>query len=183
MNAGIISKRYAKALLLFAKNAQTEDRVYDEMLCLSTVYFENPELREFFDNPIASSAEKEKLLLLASGGENNISPTTAQFVRFVITKGKERMMQFIALAYQDLYREEKKIVSAQIVSAKTMSEANLRRIVQMIEQKYKLEDSSLQLDVKTSPDLIGGFVLRVGNDKLDASVLGELNAVKRKMTI
>ena len=181
MNAGIISNRYARALLLFAQNAQTEDRVYDEMLCLSTVYFDNPELKEFFDNPIASYEEKEKLLLLASGGEKNISPTTAQFVRFVVAKGKERMMQFIALAYQNLYREEKKIVSAQIVSAKEMSEANLQKIVQMIERKYNLEDSSLQLDVKTNPDLIGGFVLRVGNDKLDASVSGELNVVRRKI--
>ena len=181
MNTGIISNRYAKALLLFAEDAQTEDRVYNEMLCLSKVYFDNPELKEYFENPVATAADKEKLLLLASGGEDKISSTTAQFIRFVVKKGKERLMQFIALTYQDLYREDKKIVSAQIVSAKKMSETNLQKIVQIIEQKYKLEDNTIQLDVKTNPDLIGGFVLRVGNNKLDASVLGELNEVKRKI--
>ena len=134
MNTGIISNRYAKALLAFAGEAGTEDRVFEEMLCLSKVYFDNPELKEYFNNPMASSAEKEKLLLLASGGEDKICAETAQFVRFVVAKGKERAMHSIALAYQDLYREEKKIVSAQIVSAKTMSEENLQKIVQIIEQ-------------------------------------------------
>jgi F-type H+-transporting ATPase subunit delta len=181
MNAGIISNRYAKALFAFAEEAGAESRVYDEMLCLSQVFFDNPELKDFFDNPVATPEEKTRLLLIAAGGEANISPTTARFVRFVVEKRKENKMHTIALTYNDLYREAKGIVSAQIISAKPLSAENREKIVQMIERKYLSADNTLQLDVKTDTELIGGFVLRVGNDKLDASVSGELRELRRKM--
>ncbi|MDR0874047.1 MAG: ATP synthase F1 subunit delta [Prevotellaceae bacterium] len=181
MNAGIISNRYARALYSFAEDAGTTSRVYDEMLCLSEMFFDNPELKNFLDNPVATPEDKTRLLLIAAGGEANISPTTAHFVRFVIEKRKENKMHAIALTYNDLYREAKVIVSAQIISAKPLSAENREKIVQLIERKYLSANSTLQLDVKTNTELIGGFVLRVGNDKLDASVSGELKEIKRKV--
>ena len=67
MDIGVISVRYARALLKSATDAKTEDAVYTEMQQLARSYAEVPQLRSAIDNPMLSKAEKEKLLLTAVG--------------------------------------------------------------------------------------------------------------------
>lgn len=177
MDIGTISTRYAKALLAFAKDEKTENEVYQEMNCLAKSFSENPELKSFLVNPIILAEEKVKLLITASG--INVTPTTERFIRFVIGKRKESYMHFICLSYQSLYHKSKKIVLAEIVSAEKMEKEPLLKIVEMIEESYK--GNTIQLDVKVNPELIGGFVLSIGNTKLDASVLGELKSMKKEL--
>ena len=180
MDIGTISTRYAKALLSFAKDEKKEAEVYKEMACLVKSFLENPELKNFLTNPIVSTEEKKKLLFAASGV--NISNTTKSFIEFVVKKKKESYMHFIALSYHDLYQKSKKIISAEFISAEKVSEETIGRIIDIIKKNYK--DSNVQLDVKVDSDLIGGFILRVdNNNKLDASVLGELKNMRKELKL
>ena len=180
MAIGIISKRYAKALLLVAQNDKTEDLVYQEMKSLSEVYIGNWDLKPFFENPIITLEEKVKVLSILAGKvkEKTISKTVENFFRFIVEKRRETFIVFIAKSYMDLYRKAKNIISAEVASAQTLDEKTLSLLRTFIEKDYS--DKTVQLHTKINEELIGGFVLNVENEKLDASVSGELNAIRKE---
>ena len=66
MDIGVISVRYARALLKSALDAKQEDTIYGEMLLLAKSYVEVPQLRQTIDNPMLSKETKQSLLTTAS---------------------------------------------------------------------------------------------------------------------
>ena len=102
MDIGVISVRYARALLKSATDAKTEDAVYAEMQQLAKSYADVPQLRSAIDNPMLSKAEKEQLLLTAVGKKP--SPLAKAFIVLVLKEDRESVMQFIAHSYVTLYR-------------------------------------------------------------------------------
>ena len=62
MDIGIVSVRYAKALLKYALEQKEENIVYNEMDTLSQVYLNTPELRQMIENPLLSNGNKMKIL-------------------------------------------------------------------------------------------------------------------------
>ena len=83
MDIGVISVRYARALLKSATDAKIEDAVYTEMQQLAKSYVEVPQLRFTIDNPMLSKEKKEALLLTAVGKKHR------QFVRHALPPTEE----------------------------------------------------------------------------------------------
>ena len=69
MDLGLISVRYARALLKASTEAKLADSVYAEMQTLADSYMKVPELRFTIDNPMLSKDKKEQLLTIAAGGK------------------------------------------------------------------------------------------------------------------
>ena len=104
MDIGVISVRYARALLKSATEQQLDDAVYQEMQLLAKSYIDVPQLRQTIDNPMLSKDKKEALLLTAVGGEP--TPLTRAFIALVLKEDREPVMQFIANSYVTLYRQQ-----------------------------------------------------------------------------
>ena len=66
MDIGIVSMRYAKALMEYAKSTGTEDRLYTEMRTLSRSFEKHPDLRTALENPVLSVREKFSLICTAA---------------------------------------------------------------------------------------------------------------------
>ena len=108
MEIGVISVRYARALLKSATEQRIEERVYREMQALVQSYLKVPQLRFTIDNPMLAKEQKKKLLATACGSE--IAPLTRRFIDLVVDKGRESTMQFMAASYITLYRKQKQMV-------------------------------------------------------------------------
>ena len=91
MDIGVISVRYARALLKSATDAKIEDAVYTEMQQLAKSYVEVPQLRFTIDNPMLSKDKKEVLLLTAVGEKP--SDLTKAFIQLVLKEDRESVMQ------------------------------------------------------------------------------------------
>ena len=91
MDIGVISVRYARALLKSATDAKIEDAVYTEMQQLAKSYIEVPQLRFTIDNPMLSKDKKEALLLTAVG--TKASDLTKAFIQLVLKEDREGVMQ------------------------------------------------------------------------------------------
>ena len=183
MEIGTISIRYARALLLVAQDNKTEDLVYQEMKSLSDVFLGNRELKPFFENPIVTPEEKIKILTIAAGKVKGktISKTTENFLRFIVEKKRENFVLFMAMSYMELYRKAKNIISAEVTSVQKLNEKTLSELKAYIEKCHS--DKTIRLNEKINEALIGGFVLNVENEKLDASILGELNAIRKELML
>lgn len=174
MNIGIISTRYARALYMLAFDEAQEDKVYTEVKCMLQQFLTFPELKRYLTSPIMNPAKKIDILRLSAGGDN-ISHVMKQFIDFVVRRDKQELIQFMCVAYESVYRKAKNILSTTFWSATEVDDALLGKIKLILEEAYK---ANIEMQVKTDPRLIGGFILDVDNNRLDASVAGELNQMK-----
>ena len=177
MDNGKISVRYARALFQIAQELDCEEAVYDGLLRLTRNYLlAIAQFNEVLSNPIVSKEEKVKLLEMAVG--EPMHDSLKQFITFVVEQRRESKMFLIAMKYMEMYRKKHNILNTQLTTATELPEATLNRIRAYVEQTFNVE---AEMEVKIDPALIGGFILDIENTRMDASVAGQLNALKNKL--
>jgi F-type H+-transporting ATPase subunit delta len=172
MDIGVISVRYARALLKSATETKIEDAVYTEMQQLAKSYALVPQLRHTIDNPMLSKDKKQELLLTAVG--ENPSDLTKAFVGLVLKEDRENVMQFIANSYVTLYRQQKNVIRGRLITATAVSPATEQKMRQMVESKT---NGTVEFETEVNPDIIGGFILEYDTYRMDASVKSKLNSI------
>ena len=172
MDIGVISVRYARALLKSATDAKIEDAVYTEMQQLAKSYVEVPQLRFTIDNPMLSKDKKETLLLTAVGKQP--SALTKVFIQLVLKEDRENVMQFIANSYVTLYRQQKNVIRGRLITAAAVSPATEQKMRQMVESKT---NGTVEFETEVNPEIIGGFILEYDSYRMDASVKSKLNSI------
>jgi F-type H+-transporting ATPase subunit delta len=172
MDIGVISVRYARALLKSATEQKLDDTVYQEMQLMSKSYIDVPQLRQTIDNPMLSKEKKEKLLLTSVGGQ----PTdlTKAFIQLVLREGREPVMQFIANSYVTLYRKQRNVIRGRLITAARVSPATEQKMRQMVESNT---NGNVEFETEVNPDIIGGFILEYDTYRMDASVKAKLNTI------
>ena len=172
MDIGVISVRYARALLKSATDAKIETAVYQEMQTMAKTYVEVPQLRQTIDNPMLSKDTKLALLLTAAGAEP--SELTKAFLQLVLREDRENVMQFIANSYVTLYRQQKNVIRGRLITAATVSSATEQKMRQMVSSKT---NGTVEFETEVDPDIIGGFILEYDTYRMDASVKSKLNSI------
>ena len=172
MDIGVISVRYARALLKSATDAKIEADVYKEMQTLAKSYTEVPQLRQTIDNPMLSKDTKQQLLLTAVGEKP--CELTKAFISLVLKEDRENVMQFIANSYVTLYRQQKNVIRGRLITAAAVSPATEQKMRQMVESKT---NGTVEFETEVNPDIIGGFILEYDTYRMDASVKSKLNSI------
>lgn len=176
MNIGAISKRYAKALLAFATEKEKEDIVYKEVKSFIRQFREIEDLRKTIESPAVPKVEKLKLLDEAAG-YSQTSQELMRFFKLVLDERREKFFIFICFSYIDQYREFKHIKRGKLITAVPISEKIENHMRQLIEQA---NTGTIEFETKVNPTLIGGFVLQIATKRIDASVAGQLERVKKQ---
>ena len=172
MDIGVISVRYARALLKSATDAKIEADVYKEMQTMAKTYTEVPQLRQTIDNPMLSKDTKQQLLLTAVGEKP--CELTKAFISLVLKEDRENVMQFIANSYVTLYRQQKNVIRGRLITAAAVSPATEQKMRQMVESKT---NGTVEFETEVNPDIIGGFILEYDTYRMDASVKSKLNSI------
>ncbi len=177
MDNGRISVRYARALFQTAQQQGCEDAVYDGLTRFAHNYLlAISQFNEVLSDPIVASEEKVKLVEMAVG--EPLDDTLKRFITFVAEQKREDKMFFIAMKYMEMYREKHNILNTQVTTASELSEETYDHIKAFIKQTF---GADAELEVKIDPSLIGGFILDIEHTRMDASVAGQLNALKNKL--
>ncbi len=176
MDSGMISVRYAKALLAYAKECGAERPLFDTMSVLSDSFEQCPELTIVLKNPTLSAAQKKQLMVAAAGGTD--SALFARLIDLLLENGREEQLRRIALVYCDLYQADAKICVGRVTTAQPIDDATSQRIRNFL---AKRSGCTVELKKRINPDLLGGFVLDVDDERLDASIAGQLLRIKKKL--
>ena len=172
MDIGVISMRYARALLKSATDAKLEETVYQEMMTVAKSYIDVPALRQTIDNPMLSKDSKQILLTTAAG--QLVSQLTQSFIALVLKEDRENMIQFMANSYVTLYRKQKNVIRGKLITAARVSVATEQKMRQMVESKT---NGTVEFETEVNPDIIGGFILEYDTFRMDASVKSKLNNI------
>jgi len=177
MDIGIVSMRYAKALIEYAKGTGAEDQVYSELRMLERSFRKHPELREALDNPILTIKEKFALICTAAVGNGNASREFTRFITLVLKNRREYFLHYICLTYLDLYRKLKHIGVGRLITAVPVSRGVWERIR---DSASTLLHARMELQTEVDPTIEGGFIFDINDFRLDASVATQLKRVKQQ---
>ena len=172
MDYGVISVRYARALLKSATELKVEEKVYADMIMLAACYVEVADLRATIENPMLLRSEKVRLLTTALGPDAN--ELSKRFIELVLKEGREKVLQFMANSYITFYREQKNIIRGKLTTAAAVSEATEQKMKQMVESRTQ---GTVEFNTEIDPSIIGGFILEYDTYRMDSSVKTRLNNI------
>lgn len=178
MNQGLIPNRYAKALYEYAAENDSDKRVFDLMQKLADTFAAEPELAKAIANPFVSKQDKIQLLTTASGAAAD-DKVMERFMKLLADNNRLDAARDIALAYLKMYRMKHNIRLVTVTSAVPMAPAEEDRLKKLIQRH--LGQAKMEYNHQVDPDLIGGFVVSIDNEKLDASVENELKQLRLKL--
>ena len=172
MDLGLISVRYARALLKASNQEKQSEQVYADMQTLAAEYINVPELSVTIANPMLSEEQKETLLIAATGSTK--CDLTRRFIQLVLKEGRAGIMQFIANSFVTQYREQNNLIQAKLSTAAALSPETESKLRKLVESKT---NGKVEFLTSVDEDLIGGFVLEYDTYRLDASVKRQLSTI------
>ena len=166
---------YARALFDAALEENKLEPVREQLAQFVAAEAEVPELRELLRNPqLDPQARKAALRDLLADGEELLR----NFLLVLVDKGRTAQLDEIAREFERLVAEHEGIVSAELTTAIELSDEEANDLLRRIE---KSTGRKLEATRKVDADLIGGIVLQIGSFRLDASVRGRLERLRREL--
>lgn len=175
MNKGLISARYATALLDFASKNESLETVYGEARSIEKSFEKFSGLRKALENPVLSQEEKKKIMLLAAGG--NVSPVFDKFINLLIQNNREEDLHSVMLKYIDLYRKKHNIHYGKLTTATEVDAATEKKLITIMQQQT---GGTIELDKVVDPSLVGGFTFEVDFVRWDASIANQLRMIRKE---
>jgi F-type H+-transporting ATPase subunit delta len=177
MNEGLIPQRYAKALYKFALDKNNAEQVYGEMKAIADSFETNPDLAKVLSNPFINKEDKGNLLLSAAG--TSLEDNYRAFVKLLLDNKREQYAREVALAYRSIYRKANNIACVKIATASELGTELEAKLRTMVSEAYG--DMTLEFTFVVIPDLIGGFVIDVDSQRLDASISNEIEQLRHNL--
>lgn len=176
MNEGKISVRYAKALLQVALEKKNIESVRKDIELVLATCQQSAELDVILKSPVLKVSEK--LTVLKKAFSAAVSADTLAFIELLVKNNREAHLASCCRVFLDLYKKELNIRTVTLTSVSPLSNEQKSVIVKQIEQHLS---AKVELIEKIDSSILGGFVLRIDDQQIDASVAYKLHQVKQAL--
>ena len=177
MNDSRISVRYSRALFQSALENKILERINQDMILIKDVCA-NPEIKEFLSNPVIRPSKKTEILenLLAKF----VHKLTLSLIGLVVKNGRERFLPAIARVFVHDTMKYNDITESLLTTAVKVDQDINKQISDLIANLFKTK-----VDLKETIDetIIGGFILRVDDSYIDASVRNKLRKIRKELGV
>jgi F-type H+-transporting ATPase subunit delta len=175
----VIEQRYAAALAdLVARGDIAAADLARDLRQVSAMLAESAGLATVLVSPAVNWPHK-RAVIEALAARAQLAPITRNFLLVVAQRGRAARIPGIARALDQLLLERRGIVRAEVASARALSAAERLALEQALARRLGRQ---LETHYRLQPDLVGGFVARVGDDVYDASILGRLQRLRHQLT-
>lgn len=179
MRAGAaVARRYAKALRALAGEAGRLEPTAEEIQAFERLLATEPALRRVLLRPWVTAAVKREVVQ-AVAERLGLAPLTRRFLALVAQRRRLDLLPEILAAYRALVDEAAGRIRARVRTAAPVSDAERAVIRERLGRRL---GKLVLLETEVDPALIGGFVAEVGSRVLDASVAGQLRALRERIT-
>ena len=172
-----VAKRYAQGLLDFTQESGNTESVFNEMKDIVKIMSQSKDLNQFFDTPIIDSRKKEAIALEIF---KDFSPVAKNIIRLIIKQGRESQLKGIAQEFINKVEDIKGTQRISLTSASKLSEQNIQKI---IADSKMVNVTNYDLETIIKPEILGGYILRVGDQQIDASVRTKLSNIKKEFQL
>jgi F-type H+-transporting ATPase subunit delta len=175
MNDSKISVRYSRALFQSAIGKKSLDKVNKDMILISEVC-KNTETKELLNSPIIVPSKKSAIFHKIF--EGNVEEITLSLLDLVVKNGRESYIPSIARTFIHETMKYKGITKSVLTTAIEVNASVKKQINDLISEVF---NTKVELEENIDTEIIGGFVLRVDDNYIDASIRNKLRKVKKEL--
>ena len=165
-----IATPYAEAFLQVAENNQETDQVVEQVKEILSLWNSSPELRQAMASPVLEPAAKKAALVKLF--EGSVSPTLLNLLKLLADRQRINVLDAVLARFLELFRDLRQIALATVTSATALSEDQQAALSQKV--KDVAGTDNVEFDLRVDPALIGGFVVSLGSQVIDASLAGQV---------
>lgn len=176
MNESIISVRYSKALFLSAKEKGIVDRVREDMKLLLEISAQE-DVRDLITSPVIQKSIKRDTLNEVF--KDSVGTISMSLILLTVTNNREAFLPGIARSFIDMADRFNGITKVTLTTAVTVSDSVRQSITGLIERRLQ---TTVDLEEKRDTGVIGGFLLKVEDTFVDASVKSQLRKIRKQIT-
>jgi ATP synthase F1 delta subunit len=170
-----IAAVYARSLFEVAKEQDKLDEVREQLGQFADAMQADRELQVFFFSPYFSTQEKQDGLDRAVSGAD---PVIVNFLKLLIENHRMPVIFRVRRGYDELWEQENRLLPVHVTSAVKLDRATVKQIGDRIAEQT---GRRVDLSATVEPDILGGIVVRVGNQVLDASVRNRLEQLRKQV--
>ncbi len=168
--------RYAKAILDIAQTSGKSEAVNNDMKSIVTAVAESAELKDFLSNPVIKMEVKKSAL---SEIFSSVQTETQSLFNLLYENKRYEILEAIAVQYTKLYDVSNGVEVAKVTTAFPITPELETKVLAKIAE---FSTKKITIENIVDPSIIGGFILRVGDQQYNASVASKLSELKREFS-
>ncbi len=170
-----VATRYAKSLLGLVAEKGNLEEAFKDMTLIQKTCSENRDLVVLLKSPVVNTEKKTSILTAIF--EKNVSEVTMLFINLITKNRRESALPEIADAFIAQYKAMKGITTALVTSATVLADDAKKKIADLVQKEV---GGTVELEMEINPELIGGFILRIGDKQLDTSILNKIGDLRQE---
>ena len=164
--------RYAKAILELSSETNAVDQVAADMERIVEAGNDTGDFQVFLNSPVIKTDKKISILKVLF---SEFTELTMSFIELITKNKREYLLTEIASAFVSLLKKQNGIVPISVTSAVKLEKQTLNQILEKLKSHV---DGEFEVTEEVDPALIGGFVVRMEDKQIDASIASQLNRMK-----
>ncbi|MFT7195893.1 MAG: F-type H+-transporting ATPase subunit delta [Marinoscillum sp.] len=175
MSSARIAARYVKPLFELAEEKKVVEAVKNDMLNFSQLCKTNREFNLMLKSPIITNLKKAAILVKIF--DKKVNPLTLTFFTIIARKSREQYLSEIAEQFETYYNEKMGFQPATVTTTIKLDAAMKKAFEQLVTD---ITGKKPLLEEKINPELVGGYLLKLGDQQIDESISGQLKDLKLK---
>ncbi len=176
MNYSLITVRYTKALFQLSDEENVLDAVKSDIEGILASIRDSEDFTGFLESPLIKSSDK--LRIMDKIFSNKVHALTLKFIHLLFTQKREAHLPDVCRNFIQQYKNKSGVQEAVIITAQALTEDNRKEINDFIINQFKI---NIELSEKVDQKIIGGFILRIEDQQINASIQSQLNKIKREL--
>ncbi|MCH2489930.1 MAG: ATP synthase F1 subunit delta [Flavobacteriales bacterium] len=177
MNGSKVAIRYAKAVLQQANDADLANVVFGDMQSVDATLEESKDLRTVLNSPVIKNSDKQEALLKIFSAQTE---NTKTLIKVLVENKRIEALGDVAKSYIHLYNEQQGVKVAKVTTALPITSEIEAQVLSKV--KELTGSDSVTLENVIDEEIIGGFILRVGDLQYNASIANKLGNLKREFS-
>lgn len=172
-----LAGRYASALFDLARDQRQIESVGRSLDALSQALLDSKDFAELVASPLVSRDEAGKAFA-ALAPQLGLDPITSNFVGVLARNGRKNELRAVIRAFRRLAAEHRGEATAEIVTARPLGDDQLAALKAQLRTRAGRD---VNIDATVDPDILGGIVVKLGSQQIDASIRTKLNRLASAM--
>ena len=172
-----LAGRYASALFDLARDQRQIDSVSRSLEALSQALVDSREFAELVSSPLVGRDQAGKAFA-ALAPQLNLDPITANFLGVLARNGRKKELRAIVRAFRRLAAEHRGETTAEVLTARPLNDDQVAKLKQQLRTRAGRD---VAIDAQVDPSILGGIVVKLGSQRIDASVRTKLNRLAAAM--
>jgi len=176
MSVGIVASRYAKSLIDLAKEKNVLEVVFEDMKLFKDTADKNRGLMLALKSPVVR--HEKKLNILKALFQDRVNPVSYSIFTIITKKNRESILDAIADEFIKLYNDNQGILKATVITTTPLTDELRKQFTGIV---ASATGKTIELEEKINTNLIGGYILRINDRQIDASLRSRLNELKLQL--